>query len=184
MRPPNWFVTSLQSFDPLLTVRWGDEIGAWVIERKASIPESELGYLINREARLRYTVQFPEKRAKHFQVFQNVVEEVVSARRGKRVIMIVKNLTNQVFTNLMLADIQRYGGYSRYADELEAREAKAESDRQRMKDSENHAMNMEVADMMHFMWRKREDALLNGHRNMNYLLHGKESNKPLIRIAE
>ena len=183
MRPPDWFVKNLAIFDSLLRVRWGAVMKQWVIDRESSIPETELQYLINREHRLHDLISGnPEVYGRHIPLYWNVAEEAASARQGRRVVLTTPVLNEDIFRTLMLSDISRYGGYSRYADELEASEAKAAAEKERAAANLREDINRETADMLHYIWRKRENALLNGHRNMNYLLHGKESDKPVITL--
>jgi len=41
--------------------------------------------------------------------------------------------------------------------------------------------------MLNFVWRKKEDMLLNGHRDLRYILHGRRTtseSEPLIKITD
>ena len=187
---PQWFVSALQTMDPLLSVRWGDTIGQWVIERKAVIPPSELNFLIRREKRTRNFVDHPPADARPSTIATNrntwvgVSEELVSARRGQRVILFTTRLDQQIYEMLCASDIQRYGGYARFADELERKESRQATDRARMEENSWHAFNAEVADMMHFIWHKRENALLAGKRSMRELLQQPESDEPVIKLTD
>ena len=183
MPTPNaGFVQSLLLMDPLLSVRFGDTIQQWVIERKGFIATEEMGYLVKRERRLDQIVHNPKhaQAKSKFTDWQSCHEELISARAGKRVIMITSVLSQQIFNALCQSDIRRYGGYSRMADELEAAEMRMYADQERMRLNSQHAYNLEVADALQYIWRKKEDMLLNGERNMNRLLHGKRSNKPIV----
>jgi hypothetical protein len=183
MPTPNaGFVQSLKSMDGLLDVRWGPCIGQFVIERKAVIPQTELGYLIKREKRLDAIVHdesHPQAKKKYTD-WCSCVEELRSAKTGKRVICITSVLSDGIFNMLCQSDIKRYGGYSRYADELEAAELKMHEDQERIAKNTREAIHKETYDMLRFIWSKKETELLSGERNMNRLLHGKKSNKPLI----
>jgi hypothetical protein len=176
------FEKALQLVDPSLSVRWGSVINQWVVERTAVIPLTEMGYLTKREARLDKIVHDPHHpQCKiHFGTWQSCAEELQSAKTGKRVICITSVLSQQIFNAICQSDMQRYGGYSRFADELEAAEMKMYVDQERIAANEREAINKEVYDQLNFIWRKKEDLLLNGERNMNKLLHGKRSNKPII----
>src|SRR5271169_1249477 len=124
--PNSGFVASLKLMDSCLDVRWGTIISQWIIERKAIIPETEMGYLCKREARLNAIVhdETHSQAKSKFRDWQSCAEEVVSARAGKRVVMITSVLSQQIFNALCQSDLHRYGGYSRFADELEAAELK------------------------------------------------------------
>ena len=183
MPSPNpGFVQSLHNLDSLLSCRWGDLVCAFVIERVASIPDIEMKYLLRREARLNRIVhdESHPQHKKQLETWKSTAEEVKSARAGKRIVMIATVLSDQIYNELCRMDSHRYGGYSRFADELEAAEAKMYAEQERIEANSRHAYNLEVADMIHFVWRKKEDMLLNGERNLSKLLHGKRSNKPLI----
>lgn len=188
--PPEWFVRAINILDPLLSVRWGDVIGQWIIERKGVIPQSEIDFLTKREARTRNWVTNPPADASATSIKTNqntwygVSEELISAKQHRRIILFTQRLDNQIYEMLVAADMQRYGGYARFADEIEAKEDRERADAERVAENKRHAFNLEVADMMHFVWRKKETELLSGHRNMNYLLHGKESNRPLIQLTD
>lgn len=122
MQPPVGFVNTLALLDPLLNVRWGECAGKWVVERKAVTPVTELQWLRRRRER-------EYARARRGEKMQTDVthlnEEIVSLERGYRVICIESALTTQLYNNLCLTDITSYGGYSRYADEVEREEAEA-----------------------------------------------------------
>lgn len=188
--PPRWFVRALEVLDPLLDVRWGSFVGSWVIERKAFVSPEEMHWLRRRVSRTKRLVDFPpadaspQVKVKNTQTYIGLAEELVSAEVGKRVIVIVQELNQAAYDLLVMSDIKRYGGYARFADAIEEKESRKQTDGERVLENKRHAMNLEIADMMHFVWRKKEDALLNGHRNMNYLLHGKESNKPVIQLTD
>lgn len=188
MKPPSKnFLSMLEILDPLLSVRWGGVIQQWVIERKSVVPITEVGYLQRRRDRLHTMLQGmradDRKYAKTLSTFQGVAEEFEAAKTGKRVVIYTPELTDKTYNALCAGDLRRYGGYSRYADELEAKELAEEKDRDRIAENERMATHKETHSMLNFIWRKKEDMLLNGERNMNKLLHGKKSNKPLIEIA-
>src|SRR5690349_17418867 len=109
--------------DPLLSIRWGPYVEQWVIERKGIFGAEERTYLKNRRERLRKKVEQGEGVTKEDRnTYTGVCEEHDSAMQGKRVVLIVRNLDRQVYDALCMGDIQRYGGYSRYADEIEKKE--------------------------------------------------------------
>ena len=180
--PNSGFVQSLKLMDSNLDVRWGSVIGQWVVERRGIIPSTELGYLSKRESRLDRIVHnesHPQAKAQ-FKTWQSCREELTSAQAGKRVICITSILSQQIFDMICAGDLHRYGGYSRYADELEAAELHMHEDQARMAANTREAINKETYDMLNFIWRKKETELLSGERSMQKLLHGKKSNKPLI----
>lgn len=185
--PVERFQETIQRMDPLLAVRWGDFASQWVVERKAPLLGGEVFYLTRRQERLRLIVERKDTKAKreHYrQQWIGVSEELESARRGCRVILITKELKPQVYDMLCAADMQRYGGYARIADQIEAREAKEEADKERMNENERTAIHSEVHSMLNFIWRKRDDDLCRGERDMQYLLHGtRKRSEPLIKPA-
>lgn len=172
MTPHLGFINSLRAFDPLLSVRWGSVIGQWVIERKAFVPVDEINFLTKRLARVDKKIKNSGKEITHKDVttFTGVSEELASAKVGARVMLFAKNLDARVFDDLALGDIRRYGGYSRYADELEAQEERKEKDEERMAANEREALNKQVYDDLNYIWDKNETALLNGERNWQKLL--------------
>lgn len=192
MNAPQWFVRALSTLDPLLRVRWGNVRAHWVIERKGIIPAQELEILIRRERRLWRWITTPapaQQDAIHKNriTWMNVAEELDSARRGYRVICMPTVLNNQVYHDLCRSDFQRYGGFARFCDELEAQETFAENDAERQLTNKRQAMNGEVYDIMQFLNRKRGSAMEAGRTDLNYLLHGKQSpegDKPLLTLAE
>lgn len=189
--PSKNFLTMLEILDPLLSVRWGEIIGQFVIERKAHIPLSEIQFLERRSARLkRFVLGFGTdtnntKFRRTYDAYVGTSEEFLSAKAGRRVILFAPELTDSVYNQLCAADMQRYGGYSRYADEIEAKEMAAEADRERIWENERKAMNGEVYDMLNHIWSHKETQLLDGQKNMQKLLHGriKDTDEPLIKTA-
>lgn len=175
-RPPEWFIRSLSALDSLLSVRWGETMGMWVIERRAVIPQSELEFLQRHESRLNiasHSADSDEGRLKRNQKkWISVREERVSAESGKRVIFTSPVLSNAVFTALCHSDIQRYGGYARFADAMEAEESAAITDRQRMIDNQTKAVNGEVYDILQFVHRRKGALLDRNEQDLRYLLHG------------
>jgi len=122
MLPPESISNTLAAMDPLLSVRWGEHVGRWVIERTAVTPIVELKWLRRKRER-------EELRCRRFNATQadrddlaGINEEIISLERGKRVIVMVDRVDAQVYNALCLGDMKRYGGYSRYADKVEAEE--------------------------------------------------------------
>lgn len=192
MRPNQGFVNSLKGLDPLLSVRYGDFVHQWVIERKGAITTNEIKYLNKRVERAAVILQnsadlHPNQVEKTRATYLGVNEEVISAKQGKRVIVFAKFLNQQLYDALVLSDMQRFGGYARFADELEKAEAQREKDVERQLENKRMALHKESYDMLNFLWRKRSDALLNGQRDLRYLLHGQhstESSPPLIKLTD
>jgi hypothetical protein len=189
--PSKGFLTSLEILDSLLSVRWGEVIGQWVIQREARIPDTEMEFLKNRRERLRRFVngfgtdRESEQYRRTWNAYVGVCEEYTSATASKRVILFTPELTPKVYDMLCASDIRRYGGYSRYADELEAKEIAAQNDKERIWENERKALHAEVYDQLNFIWRNKETELLDGQRNMQKLLHGriKDSDEPLIKTS-
>jgi len=191
--PPAGFVRSLQLMDSLLSVRWGPKVGKWVIERKAFVPVSEIEFLRKRKARAKAFFNHPPANATSAQkqqqgaLWEELSEELASARMGKRPIMFTKVLSPEIYNALAAADIRRYGGYARYADALEAGEERAEAEAERILSNKRNAYNKEVYDMLNFIWKKREDSLINGERDMRKLLHDKKTqpdDEPLLSLTD
>lgn len=171
--PTEGFINSLHSFDPLLSVRWGDHIGRWVIERKAYIGDTEIWFLTRRTERFRKRVTSDSDNVKFREAYDEIREELIAANNGRRVILMPKELGSQCFNALALMDINRWGGYSRMADELEKQEATQEKDQERMLANERQALNKHSHDIMNFLWRKRLTELANGahlHKSLKELV--------------
>lgn len=169
---PSHFEESLRLFDPLLGVRWSDLKKEWVIERKAFVSEKEIGFLRRRRDRAfrSSSLKTGMAKIKTFDLACQIAEELNSAVQGKRVIIFAKDLDRRIFDALVMGDIRRYGGYSRFADMLDAEEDKRERDLIRQMSNENDARSKEAFDQMNFLWRRRETQLLDGKRDMQELL--------------
>jgi hypothetical protein len=166
------FVTSLHAFDPLLSVRYGDVSRSWIIERKAFIPQDELAFLRRRRDRTARIMKTESPlRPVTVKTFVGVSEELASAQDGKRVVLFAETLDSRVFDSLCLGDIQRYGGYSRYADEMDKQDSRDADAMEKRHSNEREELNRETFDQLGFLWRKRETELLSGERNMKKLLH-------------
>lgn len=175
---PESFSRALTTLDPLLRVRWGNVICQWVIDRTGVIGPEEMSFLRRRSARLDGWIRSgtntkPETISAH----KGVTEEYLSASEGRRVILFCKELSAAVYNDLCAADIRRYGGYSRLADEIEKAEAKAEEAKR--KDEENRGLIVasETADIVNFLSRKRETKLLSGERRLSVLLGSEHKNE-------
>lgn len=121
--PNEGFVASLTSMDSALRVRWGGCVGKWVIDRKAFTPIHELEWLRKRRAREAKRVVA----GKSTTDLNGIKEEILSLETGYRVIIFTNVLNDEVYRNLCLTDITAYGGYSRYADEVEREVRERES---------------------------------------------------------
>lgn len=174
---PSAFESAARSFDRYLSVRWGNRINQWVIERKAYIPQEEKYFLARREARtLRFSKEAKrsdKERAKLKEMWQELYEENVSAQNDRRVILFARWLTDEIFNSLAASDIKRYGGYSRYADELERREAAEEKEDRRIILNENEDTHREAFENMDFLLRRRATAIHHGERSLAKLLAGR-----------
>jgi len=129
------FQNSLQSFDPLLTIRWGETVGQWVIQRRSIIPDAEMKFLANERGRLFKKILAGKASEKQKERYLGVAEEHESALQGTRVILFVPEFSPKVFDTLALGDIRRYGGYSRYTDKLD--ELEEQKDKMAEKEKEN-----------------------------------------------
>jgi len=174
LQAPESFERALQLFDPLLSVRAGKSLtGKWVIERKGYIPNSEIEFLRRRRERaFRSSAKETDafKRERKLDLARQIAEETDCAERGKRVILFVDSLDRRVFDMLAMSDIQRYGGFSRYIEELEATERKREEALNRELQNQNIAKSEETYDQLNFLWKHRETELLAGKRNLKELL--------------
>jgi hypothetical protein len=173
MRPPEHYVRLLNAMDPLLTLRWGPYVGQWVIERKGIFGPEERSYLKRRRERLAAKVNAGGATKDDVDTLNGVCEEHDSAMNGKRVVIMVRELDRKTYEALCLGDLQRYGGYSRYADEIEKQEAE-EEDRKWKKISDQHLdMNKECFGRFgihDFIVRKKSTELRNGERSIKKLL--------------
>lgn len=115
-------VQLLTNMDPLLSVRWGEHVGRWVIERTAVTPIVELKWLRRKREREQRRINLGLAKKQDYVDFAGICEELISLENGKRVIVMVDNVDINVYNALCLGDMQRYGGYSRYADKTDAEE--------------------------------------------------------------
>lgn len=192
--PSQGFVNSLAGLDPLLRVRWGQVIHQWVIDRKSPLTDQEIFYLKRRRDRAARLVTkstgaglHPNQVEKLQQTWMGLSEEVISAEEGRRVIVYATDLNPKLYDALVLSDMKRYGGYARFADHLEAEEARREADIDRQLANKRNALNKETFDMLNFLWRKKESKLLDGERDFRYLLHGRrttEDSQPLVKLTD
>lgn len=167
------FQAACNSFDPLLSFRWSSRIGKWVVDRKALIPGTEIAFLTRRISRL----EDAARRAKtsnsdsvvDSELYQTA-EELVSAREGKRIVFFTKTLDSRTFDALAFSDIRRYGGYSRFADELEKSEALASEEGNRMFRNHMEGIHKETYEILSFLDRKRSTELERGERRLEVLL--------------
>jgi len=154
------FETAVQRYDPLLSIRWGQTLNQWVLERKAVIPDNEMAYLksrMDRTYRLSRDTNKPEKdRKRLYKSFQQIREEFLSAQTSKRVILFASILGDEVFDAIRLSDIKAYGGYSRFADELERYEAEAKQKQVKAIQEVSMDIHREVYDIINFLRRKPE----------------------------
>lgn len=174
MIAPEGFQQSLRAFDSMLNVRRGEFVGKWVIERKAHIPEMELSFLRRRRER---TFRIARRKSadkaayeKTLDLAKQIAEETESAERGYRVIVMADELNDRIFNMLGLSDTRRYGGFSRYVEEMEQKEQKGAKDVARQDANEREAMHKDAYDKLNFVWNHRETQLLDGKRNMADLL--------------
>lgn len=167
------FIRNLQGLDHLLDCRWSDLLSSWVIDRKAIVPDTEVRFLTNRLARaekwLRESPDDTKKRSHR----DGVAEELRSARAGRRVIFFTRHLDRRCYDRLALGDIQRYGGYSRLADEIEAEEKAVAKKLDHEHASELEDVNREAFDQLNFILDKKDARLHAGVRNLKTLLHGR-----------
>ncbi len=167
------FRAACNSFDPLLSFRWSPRIGKWVVDRKALIPGTEIAFLARRIARLEDAARRAKTSKSDSSVdseLHQTVEELVSAKEGKRIVFFTETLDRRTFDALAFSDIRRYGGYSRFADELEKNEALASKESDRMFRSHMEGIHHETYDVLNFLDRKRSTELARGERRLKVLL--------------
>lgn len=167
------FQSSLQSFDPLLSLRWGPTVQQWVIQRKSLIPDAEMNFLRNERGRSFKRLQ-PDSSEKERARYAGIAEEHDSALQGCRVIIFVKDFGAEVFNTLALGDIKRYGGYSRYTDKQDELIAQQEAIKE--KEAENkraliHGESWGRRGIYDFLLRRKQtDIKQHGIRDMRTLL--------------
>lgn len=184
-RPAEWFTNAIGILDPLLGVRWSDATSQYVIDRRAVLGPTELHYLRKKEAGLWFQSQaqnLPVNTSTNV-LHQNRIKwlgikaELESAEANRRVIFTTKEITPKTYEYLCASDIHSYGGYARFADDLEAEESRAEADKQRVLDNKSNAMHAEVYDIMNFLNRKKGALLDQNCMDMNLMLHGRKTER-------
>ena len=173
MNAPRYFQDSLRLFDSLLSVRFSNLRKEWVIERKAYVSGNEIGFLRRRTERAFKSAKLKTgmARIRTYDLATQIAEECRSAEEGKRVILFAKELDRRIFDALVAGDIRGYGGYSRFADALDAQEDAAERKLLRDFANENQDRSREAFDQLNFLWRRRETELLDGKRDIKELLN-------------
>lgn len=189
MRPPAWFVSLLASNHPLLRVRWASHLAKWCIEQKAYVAPSEVYYLKRRKARLESWIANPKPgesarvTEKNRKTLAAVSEELVSALEDRRVICFPDALNQQTYDMICAGEHARYGGYARFAEEMETAEERAEGEAERLAENKRMAFHSENYEAVDFIGRKKTAALHPG-ADFNELLHGKKSNTPAFQLEE
>jgi len=187
MKPPEWFVSMLRLNHPLVSVRWGEWVGKWVISQRAYIHPSEIHYLEKRRVRLEHWIAYPkggEPTTKHKNALKNVNEELIAARAKERILFMPDAINQAAYDMLCHGEHARYGGYARFCDAQEQEADRIAEDQERQEENKRFALHSESYDQIDFMTRRRQDALKNGHRDLGYLLHGEHANKPLVTLGE
>lgn len=193
--PAEWFVKAIGILDPYLRVRWSDHSSQYVVDRKAIIPPDEIHFLRKREAGLWWQSQeqnlpidTPTKELHRKRMaWISCREELTSAEDGRRVIFTTKDITPKTYEWLCASDIRNYGGYARFADDLEAEEARAQVERDRINENKMNAMSGEVYDIMNFLERKKGVLLDQNCMDLSLMLHGKKTtaeSEPLIKFTD
>src|SRR6266404_6272275 len=137
---PDAFERILKQYDPLLSLRYGDQTKCWLVERRAKgFSEGERGLLTHGAH-----VKDPDPKA---------LEEYRSMQNGKRVLFYVNQLDNKVFDQIRLRDLQKQG-----FKPLDRKFAENEKKRkQRL--VEAHEKARLAADVVFHLARKRSDDL-------------------------
>src|SRR6266571_1358520 len=166
MIAPESFQQAIRSFDPLMAVRAGKALsGKWVVERKAYIGPEEVYFLRRRRDRAFRVANNKldaKERSRTLDLARQIAEETDCAERGCRVVVFVDKLDNRVFDMLVMSDIRRYGGFSRWMAEYEAAEQRHEKDQERQAANEREATHKDAFDKLNFVWNHREAQLLAG----------------------
>lgn len=136
MPSPDDFEQSLKNYDPLLTLRWGPHVQAWVIDRKGKVSEILWKTLLQIEQNPKCQ---PIDR-----------ERVVSAKLGCRPVLYTPILANHVFRELWQNDLQVHG--TKVVDDHMKR-LEDEKARKRNDDTKSRM----VADGLDFLGRRRAD---------------------------
>jgi len=184
MRPPQGFLNTLQIMDALLDLRWGDYVGKWVVERKAVTPPHELVWLIRRREREAQDIRAGLATPQDILDFAGLNEEILSLQRGKRVIVFADQLTPELYNKLCYSDIKRYGGYSRYADAMQARKdakkaARVKDRREFLRDLNIEAFGTEHSRGIYdFLTDKRRTGLMEDVKRGSRTLHDVLGVKP------
>lgn len=89
------FEQMLRGYDGSLSLRWASLERCWVVERKELITRGERQFL-------EHNFRQPEADKKR-------VEECISARAGKHIVIWTNTLDNRVLDKLKLQDVQRWG---------------------------------------------------------------------------
>lgn len=188
MKPPVWFTKALSILDSQLRVRRSQAAERWVIERKGFVPLTEIEILRRRTARLYTWLSDPNKAndlVKNTATWKSVKDELDSADAGYRVICTPNDLNTDVYNDLCRSDMQRYGGFARFCDEVEAKEAKDDLEAERVMTNKHLAFGNEVFDILRFMENKR--AVAHQGKDLNWWLHGKTTqpgDAPLIQLTD
>lgn len=92
---PESFESGLRQYDPQLSLRWGNAIKAWIVERTERVSASERALLFQ-------ATRQPDAPPKAH-------EEWIAAKAGKHVVLYTLLLDRRVFDNLFAIDLQRHG---------------------------------------------------------------------------
>jgi hypothetical protein len=174
MHVPEAFLRCLQHMDPLLSVRWGPFVEQWVVERKAIFSDKEVFWLKRRTERLdrKFNAGNATEAEKTTRI--GCLEDLASSENGCRVVLFAKTLNDHIYNQLCLSDITKYGGYSRYCDELERAEDAREKDTERQLSNERVARWKEAAGIIRFLDDKRSTMLDHGCRDVAQMLGTKD----------
>ena len=161
--PSESFQRAIHLFDPLLSIRASTYLpDKWIIERDAWVPEYEVAFLRRRRDRLAQFMKDekdPKKLARTKEVFTEIAEEFESARAKRRIVLFTGSLDRRVFDLLAAGDTQRYGGYSRFIDEMEKREKEREEKLEKELTNLRDDLHSEAFDKLNFLWDKKLDKL-------------------------
>ena len=136
---PEVFERGLKNHDSALSLRWGNAIGSWIVERRERIHPMEMKLL-----HLGASQVIPNLKA---------IEEYRSARNGCHVVAYINMLDNRVFDSLWYNDVQRWGV------EMATRPLEREKRRKKEAESRMKDLDRQAGDVIHWAATKKTAVL-------------------------
>ncbi len=144
MTPSEMFIAQLRIMDPLLSVRWGNFVSQWVVERKCVTTPHELKWFIRERARDELTRRAGLMNADEEADFTALNEKITSLKDGRRILMFAVSLDATVIDLLKRRDMTGFGGYARYFDAQERRVSEAAALRRAARVAQCDDINVEA----------------------------------------